>query len=207
MTAKNANALNPITPMKPADLADIQAEAASQLATNNNKLLLTLWLVVEAGLFACLIYANFSVRFAQGQWPPQGVDRLSMGLPLALTAILLISSFTAIRGVAALKRGDPTAFGRFFIGTIALGIVFAIGVFSLLSKVPYHGVYDAMFFTLWIVHVAHAIVVLGFLGYVGWRGTHGGYTADRVFPVEAATYLWHFLDIMWIVLFLVLYIV
>jgi cytochrome c oxidase subunit 3 len=204
MTAKNANAMNP---MKPVNLADIQAEAAYQLATNNNKTLLALWLVVESGLFACLIYANFSVRFAQGQWPPQGVDRLSMTLPLALTAILLISSFTAIRSVAALKRGDQTSFGRFMIGTIVLGVLFAIGVFSLLSRVPYHGVYDAMFFTLWIIHVAHAIVVLGFLGYVGWRGTHGGYTSERLFPVEAATYLWHFLDIMWIVLFLVLYIV
>jgi len=204
MTTKNANALNPL---KAVDLADIQAEAAQQLATNNNKMLLTLWLVVESGLFACLIYANFSVRFAQGQWPPQGVDRLSMGLPLALTALLLISSFLAIRGVAALKRGDKTSYGRLFSATIGLGVLFVLGVFSLLSRVPYHGVYDAMFFTLWIVHVAHAIVVLGFLGYVGWRGTHGGYTADRVFPVEAATYLWHFLDIMWIVLFLVLYIV
>lgn len=201
MTTKNINA------PKPADLGDLQEAAARQLATNNNKLLLTLWLIVEAGLFACLIYANFSVRFAQGQWPPQGVDRLSMSLPLGLTAILLVSSFSAIRGVAALKKGHLTAFGRWIIATIALGIVFVIGVFSLLTRVPYHGVYDAMFFTLWIVHVAHAIVVLGFLGYVGWRGTHGGYSSDQLWPVEAATYLWHFLDIMWIVLFVVLYLV
>ena len=204
MMMKNAKAMGP---GKPSDLGDIQAEAARQLATNNNKMLLVLWLIAEAGLFASLFYANFAVRFAQGEWPPQGVDRLSMGLPLGLTAVLLTSSFAAIRGVTALKHGDRSSYGRFMIGTVALGIVFVIGVFALLSHVPYHGVYDAMFFTLWIVHVAHAIVVLGFLGYVGWRGARGGYASNSLWPVEAATYLWHFLDIMWIVLFVVLYLV
>jgi heme/copper-type cytochrome/quinol oxidase subunit 3 len=202
MTLKNANTLE-----SPATLSAAQSEAARQLATNNNKLLLTLWLVVESVLFACLIYANFSVRFAQGQWPPAGVDRLSMTLPLMLTAVLLVSSVAAIRAVTAIRQGQLANYGRMMIGTIVLGIAFVIGVFSLLSRVPYHGVYDAMFFTLWIVHVAHAIAVLGFLGYVGWRGAHGSYPADRLFPVEAATYLWHFLDIMWIVLFVVLYLV
>jgi cytochrome c oxidase subunit 3 len=187
--------------------AELREQAAAQRQLDNNRLLLTLWLLVEAGLFASLIYANFAVRAAQGQWPPVGIDRLSMGVPLALTVALLVSSFTAIRALGALRRDDRVNFTRFMVATLALGVGFVIGVISLLLRIPFRGPYNAFFVAMWFVHVSHAIVVLGYLGYVLRRATQGHYTATAHWPVEAATYLWHFLDVMWIVLFVVLYLV
>ncbi|MHB8627917.1 MAG: cytochrome c oxidase subunit 3 [Aggregatilineales bacterium] len=187
--------------------AELTAQAAAQRQLDNNRLLLTLWLVFEAGLFGSLIYANFVVRAAQGQWPPLGVDRMSMGTPLALTVALLVSSVTAIQAVGALRRNDRANFTRFMIATLVLGVGFVVGVVSLLMHIPFSGPYNAFFVAMWFVHVSHAIAVLLYLGYVLRRATQGHYTATAHWPVEAATYLWHFLDIMWIVLFVVLYLV
>lgn len=190
-----------------ANTVELTAEAAAQRQQDNNRLLLTLWLLVEAGLFASLIYANFAVRAAQGQWPPLGIDRMSMGVPLALTAALLVSSFTAIQAIGALRRNDRMNFTRFMIATLVLGVGFVVGVIDLLLHIPFQGPYNAFFVAMWFVHVSHAIVVLGYLGYVLRRATQGHYTSTAHWPVEAATYLWHFLDVMWIVLFVVLYLV
>jgi heme/copper-type cytochrome/quinol oxidase subunit 3 len=187
--------------------AKLTEQAATQRQLDNNRLLLTLWLVVETGLFASLIYANFVVRAAQGQWPPLGADRMNMGVPLALTVAIVVSSVTAIQAVGALRRNDRANFTRFLIATIALGIGFVVGVISLLTHIPFRGPYNAFFVSMWFVHVSHAIAVLLFLGYVLRRATQAHYTATAHWPVEAATYLWHFLDVMWIVLFVVLYLV
>ena len=197
MTTKNV--------MQPKAELSAQVEAAQRL--NNNRLLLTLWLGVEGILFFSLIYANFSVRFAQSQWPPPGVNRLSMAFPLALTAILLISSFTAIQATNAAKRNDRPALTRFMAFTTLLGLVFVIGVLVLLTRIPFSGPYNAMFVALWAVHVAHALAGVLFLGYVLRRITQGQYTAESHYPVEASISFWHFLDVMWIVLFVILYII
>ncbi len=174
---------------------------------NNNRLLLILFLVAESILFGSLIYSNFMVRSANGQWPPAGVDRMDMAAPLLFTVALLISSFTALQATAALKRADRGGFVRFMAATVVLGVGFVFGMLTLFSRMQFTGVYSAMFLAMWAVHVTHAVVVLLFLGYVLWRATRGKYSAEAYFPVEAATNLWHFLDVVWIVLFVVLYLV
>lgn len=174
---------------------------------NNNRLFLMLFLVAEAMLFGSLIYANFMVRSANGQWPPPGVNRMAMGGPLVFTVALIISSFTAIQAVAALKRGERGNFVRFLGATVLLGAGFVYGMVRLLLSLQFSGPYSAMFAAMWGVHVAHAVAVLLFMSYVLWRATQGGYSAEAYFPVEASTNLWHFLDAVWIVLFVVLYLV
>ncbi len=172
---------------------------------NNNRLLLLLFLVAEAMLFGCLIYANFMVRSAQGQWPPPGVNRMDVTGPLLFTVALLVSSLTTWRAVSALKSGNRNGFVMFLSVTVLLGAGFVFGMLRLLSSLQFTGPYSAMFAAMWVVHVTHAIVVLLFLGYVLWRATRGKYSAEAYWPVEAATNLWHFLDVVWVVLFVVLY--
>ena len=197
MTTKNVMQAKP-------DVAD-QVRAAQKL--NNNRLLLTLWLAVESILFFSLVYANFAVRFAQSQWPPEGVNRMSMAFPLVLTAVLLISSFTAMQASAAIKRNDRPALTRFIALTLLLGVIFVAGVFVLLSGIPFSGPYNAMFVALWFVHVTHAVAGVLFLGYVLRQVTRGQFTPESHYPIEASISFWHFLDVMWIILFVILYIV
>jgi len=182
-------------------------DAQPDLKLNNNRLFLMLWFVVEGMLFGSLIFSNFSVRSAQGDWPPPGVDRMDMRLPLLFTAALLISSFTAIQAINALKRDDRGALVRFLGATVVLGLAFVFGMVNLISHLQFTGVYSAMFVAMWGMHVAHAVAVLLFLGYVLWRASQGRYTSNSYWSLEAATNLWHFLDVVWIVLFVVLYLV
>ena len=138
MTTKNVKSIKAI-----ANTAQVAEQTVAQKQTDNYKLLLTLWLVVEAGLFGSLIYANFVVRAAQGQWPPVGIDRLSMSVPLALTVAIVVSSVTAIQAVAALRRDNRVDFTRFMFATIALGVGFVVGVISLITHIPFSGPYNA----------------------------------------------------------------
>ncbi len=174
---------------------------------NNNRLLLMLFLVAEGMLFGSLIYSNFLVRSSNGEWPPPGVKQMGMGAPLLFTLALLISSFTAIQSVNALKAGNRANFVRFLAATVILGIGFVIGMLNLITHLQFTGVYSAMFVALWAMHLGHAVVVLLFMGYVLWRAAQGRYSLASYWPVEASTNLWHFLDVVWVVLFVVLYLV
>ncbi len=191
MTTKNLNLL--------------MDKAAQQL--NNNRLLLTLFLIAEGMLFGSLVFSNFAVRSAQGDWPPPGVDRMDMFAPILFMVILLVSSFTAIQSIAALKRGDRRNLTVFLGATVVLGLGYAIGMINLILHLKFTGVYSGMFVAMWGMHLAHAVAGLLFLGYVLVRVGQGKYTADAYWPLEAATNFWHFLDIVWIALFVVLYLV
>jgi cytochrome c oxidase subunit III len=186
--------------------------ATPEQQLENNRLLVTLARFALALLFACLIYSNFMVRNAQGQWPPKEVDRLDMFVPILMTAVLIASSATAIAGMRAARRGDNQRLLIFLSATSVFGIVYSVWMVGFLFTIlqNYEGVYSAMFLAMWFVHVLHAFAVLGFMGYViqRLRGVGTPITAETgYFPVEASTNLWHFLTIIWVVLFVVLYIV
>jgi cytochrome c oxidase subunit 3 len=187
-----------------------QDDVSPEIRLNNNRLLLTLTMVGLALLFTCLIYANFMVRNAQGSWPPPGVDRLNMTAPLLMTVVLLVSSVTAVLGMRALKSGQRQPMIAFFTVTSVLGLIYAVwmGSFLIGLLAGFRGVYSAMFLAMWFVHVLHAMAVLGLMGYTILGMRVGKYSlAEGYFPVEAAHHLWHFLTVIWIVLFVVLYLV
>lgn len=183
----------------------------------NNRLLINLVYVALGLLFACLIYANFMVRNAQNQWPPIGIDRMDMLPPILMTVILIASSGTAIFAMRALRQGKREAFIGGLAATAVLGVIYAVWMFITLGRIldGYYrlntnvfNVYSAMFLALWFVHALHAIAVLGILGYVIQNARQNVYSIEKgYFPVEAGTHLWHFLTIVWIVLFVVLYLV
>ncbi len=173
---------------------------------NNNRLLFNLILVALTVFFSCLIYANFMVRSAQGQWPPPGVNRMEIATPALMTIGLILSSLTDILGVRAFMKGRRSDYGRLMWVTEALGIAYVIAMLNLFSRIPYTGVYSAMFLALWVVHVIHAVAALLFLGYVLRRSAQGKFSVEQGYwPVEASANLWHFVTGVWIVLFIVLY--
>jgi heme/copper-type cytochrome/quinol oxidase subunit 3 len=176
----------------------------------NNRLGITLTIVVLALVFACLIYANFMVRNAQNQWPPPGVNRMDMVTPVLMTTLLLLSSGAMIIANRAFRRADSARFTLGLGAAWLLGAAYSVWMFGTLARIlaAFNGVYSAMFLALWFVHVAHTVAVLLFLGYVINKARQGVYTANGVFyPVEAVSNLWHFLTIVWVVLFVTLYII
>ncbi|HYM83898.1 MAG TPA: heme-copper oxidase subunit III [Candidatus Dormibacteraeota bacterium] len=181
---------------------------------SNPVLGMLLFLTSEVMFFAGLFAAYFNVRAAAPQWPPAGFgDKLHV-FPLIApaTVLLILSSFTCQFGVWAIRRGDRTAFLRFIGVTVALRIVFL-----LMQATDYtllfgdgltldSGVFGSTYYTLTGFHGAHVLGGVIMLSVILYRGMTGQFSARHHDAVEATSLYWHFVDIVWIVLFSTLYI-
>ena len=173
-----------------------------------------LFITSEVMFFAGLFAAYFSTRAANKPWPPAQFDHIlnPLSLILVATVILIASSFTCQLAVWAIRRGDRRGFLRNIGVTFVLGIVFLI-----LQGYDYtvlfgdgmtmgSGPFGTTYFTLTGFHGAHVFGGVVMLGVILYRGMSGQFSARHHDAVEAASLYWHFVDVVWIILFSVLYI-
>ncbi len=160
------------------------------------------------GLFAA--YFNARAGAAGGHWgPPPGAHELE-AWPLAaiLTIILVTSSFTMQFGVWAIRRGDQRRL-RMWVGvTLLLGILFLAGQlydYSLLNFGIGDGLFGTTFYTLTGFHGAHVFGGAVGLTILFARALNGQFSARNHVAVEAISMYWHFVDVVWIALFAILY--
>jgi cytochrome c oxidase subunit 3 len=175
-----------------------------------------LFICSEVMFFSGLFAAYFSVR-AQSVWPPVTPDaalnehfnlHAEPWFALTLTIVLIASSFTCQLGVWAIRRDDRTGFIRAFGVTLVLGIVFLIGQIYDYSTLGF-GISDTpfgtTFYTLTGFHGAHVFGGAIMLSVVLYRGLAGQFSSRHHDAVEATSLYWHFVDVVWIVLFSTLY--
>ncbi len=167
-----------------------------------NQLGLWLFFVSETFLFAALLSARF---YLAGTERPH-VDQL---LGLAITSILLLSSLTAFQSESAISRGDRGRFLGFLLATIALGVLFAIGVGFEWSQAEFSRdePYGTAFFSMTGLHAAHVISGVVMLGLVYYLGVRGHFSARSHWGVEAVIKYWHFVDVVWVFFYPALYLV
>ena len=176
-----------------------------------------LFITSEVMFFAGLFAAYFNARASAPQWPPINPEtneafHLSI-LPFVgpATILLILSSFTCQFAVWAVRRGDHVAFVRNIAVTFVIGIVFLI-----LQVLDYAllysegitlqaGTFGTTYFTLTGFHGAHVFGGAIMLGVVLYRGIAGQFSAKHHDAVEAASLYWHFVDVVWILLFSLLY--
>ncbi|WP_218083094.1 cytochrome c oxidase subunit 3 [Anthocerotibacter panamensis] len=174
-----------------------------------------LFLISEGMLFVGLFVAYLAFRAVATQWPPAGTPKLEFLIPAANTVILISSSFVIHRAEGAIKNGDVQGVRRWFGITALMGAVFLAGqayeYFGLIFKeglTLWSGLYGGTFYVLTGFHGFHVLVgLLLMLGvmYRSFKEDH--YTAEKHFGVEAASVYWHFVDGVWVVLFLLLYVI
>jgi len=176
-----------------------------------------LFLTSEVMFFAGLFAAYFSVRAHAPLWPPLNPETNEAFhveiLPLVgpATVLLILSSFTCQFAVWGIRRGDRVAFVRNIAVTFAIGITFllfqAIDYAALGSEglTIASGPYGTTYFTLTGFHGAHVFGGVVMLGVVLYRGMAGQFSARHHDAVEAASLYWHFVDVVWILLFSLLY--
>ena len=176
-----------------------------------------LFLTSEVMFFAGLFAAYFSVRARAPLWPPLNPEtneafHLAI-LPLVgpATVMLILSSFTCQFAVWAIRRGDRVAFVR------NIGVTFVIGIiFLVMQAIDYaelgnegltlaSGTFGTTYFTLTGFHGAHVFGGVVMLGVVLYRGMAGQFSARHHDAVEATSLYWHFVDVVWILLFSLLY--
>jgi cytochrome c oxidase subunit 3 len=184
-------------------------EQESHQARSNMLLAVKLGILSEAMLFGALFAAYFVIRSESGGWPPNGQERPELLLPGLNTLLLLSSSVTMQVAVRAIGRGQVPTMRRWLRATLLLGSIFILVQgfeFATNGFGLDDGVFGSTFYTLTGFHGAHVLAGLGFMAIVALRARRGLISAEHHTAVEAASYYWHFVDAVWVVLFSTLYV-
>ena len=148
-----------------------------------------------------------------GVWPPEGIKTLSpWTLPLLNTVILMLSGTTVSWAHYAIKQNKIKDVTTALSITVCLGIIFSIiqayeyhhAGFGMRAE-GYKAVYTSIFYILTGFHGLHVIVGTAFLIVCLVRNTRGSLTASNHIALDCAAWYWHFVDVVWIFLFIFLY--
>jgi heme/copper-type cytochrome/quinol oxidase subunit 3 len=170
---------------------------------------MALFVASEAMFFAALFGAYFTIYAQAPVWPPLAIPIPELPIPIVLTVLLVSSSVVLQTGVRAARRGDGATLTRRLVATVALGLAF-LGLqgydYSRLTFGIHDGIYPSLFYVMTGLHMAHVIGGVVFLSIVLQQARTGQLSLKRHEPVEAAAIYWHFVDIVWLGLFTVFYI-
>ncbi|MDP1572101.1 MAG: cytochrome c oxidase subunit 3 [Vicinamibacterales bacterium] len=188
------------------------SEPRPDTGLTNPKIGIWLFLASEVMLFGSLFSAYALLRMGAETWPDQSAV-LSVPLATLNTVILIVSSATIVLALAAVRAGRIDAYRRFMGLTILGGAAFlVVKAFEYSDKfaqglVPATDNFLALYFTLTGLHALHVVgglVVNLYLWGPGvrmWRTDPARFTGR----IEVAGLYWHFVDVVWIFLFPVLY--
>lgn len=186
------------------------AELAPKPVPEAGVMAMRLFLASLSVLFAASIAAYLVVRSRAVTWPPPGMPRLPSGLWVS-TAIIVASSLFVQRALSAARRGGGGAIFRNLLLTTVLGLGFlvsqAINWQSLIAVHVTAGVhlYAFTFFTLTGLHAAHVVGGIIPLVTVTLRARRGAYSSSFHPGVYYCAAYWHFLDLVWLVMFCLLF--
>ncbi|MEE8421574.1 MAG: cytochrome c oxidase subunit 3 [Dehalococcoidia bacterium] len=164
-----------------------------------------LWLffVSDSLLFALLATSRF---YLVGTETP---DELSQVLGLGITSILLLSSLTAYRAETAIAHGNVRHAKLMLLATIALGLIFLSGVaieWTIAEFTPSDG-FGTAFFSMTGMHATHVGSGVLVLAMVYGLLQRGRFSAGSHWGVAATVMYWHFVDVVWVFFYPVLYLV
>lgn len=167
-----------------------------------NRLGLWLFFFSDALLFGAFAAARF---YLTGTEPAEELNQL---LGLGVTAILLVSSLTAYRAETAFEHGNIAHGKSMLLLTILFGALFAGGVayeWSIAHFVPSDS-FGTAFFSMTGMHALHVVTGIIFLVVVYSRAARGQFANGHTWPVTAVVMYWHFVDVVWVCLFVFVYI-
>jgi cytochrome c oxidase subunit 3 len=170
---------------------------------------LIVFLIAESMIFLGLFVAYLTFRAVAPVWPPAGTPELELTLPGINTAVLISSSFVIHQADAAIKKNDVKGLQLWFAITALMGIVFLGGQLYEYSHLEFGlttNLFASTFYVLTGFHGLHVTVGVLLILAVLWRSLkQEHYGSHNHFGVEAAEIYWHFVDVIWIILFILLY--
>jgi heme/copper-type cytochrome/quinol oxidase subunit 3 len=191
---------------------DARAAELSATGIPNGKLGMWLFLASEVMFFTGLLGAYIILRAGLSSWPHPG-EELNIPAAAINTFILLTSSMTMALSVAAVHRADLGRLRLFLLFPIALGLAF-LGVKGVeYSQKFAHGhfpgtsIFWDFYFTLTGVHGIHVLAGVITNLWVLWLTFREDFLETRGHFVEVAGLYWHFVDVVWIFLFPLVYLI
>jgi len=168
-----------------------------------------LFIISEVMVFGAFFTAYFFIRVAAGDpWPAPGME-----LPVAVagvnTAILWSSSFTMHWAQESIKKGNRFGLKAGILTTFLLGSTFLfiqINEYANIGFAPQDGAQQTIFYSLTGLHGAHVLIGLLLLLFVTIRSFRGHYTPEEHRGVEVPGIYWHFVDVMWLIVYSTVYI-
>lgn len=156
--------------------------------------------------FGTLFLAMLILRDKIGFWPPRGIELPSTAMATVATGVLLLSSVLLHLSVSRGRRGRDGFLGLWVAGTL-VGVAFA----ALQAWLWYDltargrsadsGLYESLFYGLTWVHAAHVVCGLAALIWMAVGIARGRYGPHLISTVQNAAIFWHFVDVVWVVLF------
>jgi heme/copper-type cytochrome/quinol oxidase subunit 3 len=190
------------------------AAAAATLARNvyaaqsSGRWAMRLLIATEASFFAYLLFSYFYLGSMATRWPPDGAPSLSIAGPD--TVILLLSSCTLWWAEKGIEHGGQAQLRAGLAITFVLGTLFlALQAVEWSHKTltPQASAYGSLFFTVTGFHGAHVAAGLVMNLVVQVWTWQGAFSAERHGFVSNAALYWHFVDVVWIVVFVSLYLI
>jgi cytochrome c oxidase subunit III len=172
-----------------------------------------IWLSSELMFFAGLFAIYFTARAQnppEAGWPPEPTE-LNVPYALVVTIVLVASSFTCQFGVFAAERGDVFGLRRWYVLTLIMGTAFVLGqayeYLNLIEEgttIPATA-YGTVFYMATGFHALHVTGGLFAFVYLLIRTSLTKFTPQQATAAIVVSYYWHFVDIVWIGLFTVIY--
>jgi heme/copper-type cytochrome/quinol oxidase subunit 3 len=181
------------------------------------KLGMWIFLAGDAMSFGALLAGYGALRYASVDWPVPS-DVLGIQLTAFMTFLLICSSVTMVKGLAAIQHGDRAGLVR-FVGLTILGGVAFLGMQAYewthlihrgmgLSGNPFGAsLFSTTFFCLTGFHGMHVFGGVVYLTCILVRALRGTYSETNYNEVEIAALYWHFVDLVWILVFTFVYLI
>jgi heme/copper-type cytochrome/quinol oxidase subunit 3 len=179
----------------------------------NEKVGMWVFLGSEVMFFTALIGTYIILRVAHPDaWAPPG-KMLNVPITAVNTFLLICSSVTMVKAYAAVQDGDQRGLRRWLVATVLIGATF-VGVQAyeyahLIEKafVPSQGLYGSTFYTMTGFHGFHVTMGVLCMTFVTWKAFRGKYSQQDYRGVEVIGLYWHFVDLVWIILFTIVYLI
>jgi heme/copper-type cytochrome/quinol oxidase subunit 3 len=176
---------------------------------DNRKLGMWIFLASEVMLFSALIGAFLTIKAGS---PPNANHVLNIPITAINTFVLIISSTTVVLALQSIQDGDKRKLLYFLMATLALGATFlTIQVFEYRNLILEHGFtpssspFAGAFFTVTGLHGFHVFIGLIACGWLIAQAARQRFTAEEHGRVEVFGLYWHFVDVVWIILFTIIY--
>jgi cytochrome c oxidase subunit III len=169
-----------------------------------------IFLASEVMFFGSLFATYFYLYGSHSGWPAAGTEPVHwFPIPWVNTFILVTSGVTCHFAAEAMARDNRRRFYLLMVSTLVLGFLFEVGqgYEFLTAKITFTdpNQFGTAFFTMTGFHGAHVLGGLIFLSLILGRALKGQFNSQHHVGVAAAALYWHFVDVVWIFLFAILY--
>jgi heme/copper-type cytochrome/quinol oxidase subunit 3 len=206
--------------------------STSGFGVYNLKFGMWVFLLSEVMFFTGLIGAYIILRFANPEQFAQPGVVLNVPLTAGNTFILICSSVSMVKAFAEIEKGNQKGLKMWLLVTVALGILFlsiqayeynllahegfvpVADAYAAVGRAGHEGgeivggpLYGSTFYTMTGFHGTHVTIGVLCLMFTTWKAFRGGYSATNVGGVEIMGLYWHFVDLVWIILFTIVYLI